>query len=181
MSASVWIINLAVLGAVYESDLGYRKVTWFRGLRPILLTGVIIAFYLTGIATRGDALAFELLLPALGIALGVCVASLFKVTIGAGRTAWTRAGAAYALLWAAVVGARLAFAYATTNSDHLRHWLATYHITSAAITDGLIFMAVAMLLTRTVVLVVRARAVRSHHAITAVANDRPTVSPAAVQ
>jgi hypothetical protein len=177
MSASVWIINLVVLGAVYESDLGHRKVTWFRALRPILLTGVIISFYLTGAATRGDALAFELLLPVLGIALGLCGGSLFEVTIGADGRPWTRAGAAYALLWAAVVGARLAFGYATTNSYQLQHWLATHHITSAAITDGLIFMALTMLLTRTVVLVLRARAVRSRQA-DPVSNGRQVISPA---
>jgi hypothetical protein len=179
MSASVWIINLVVLGAVYESDLGHRKVTWFRALRPLLLTGVIISFYLSGIATRDDALAFELLLPALGIALGLCAGSLFKVTLGPDRRAWTRAGAAYALLWAAVVGGRLAFAYATANSGQLRHWLATHHITSAAVTDGLIFMAVAMLLTRTVVLVVRARAIQPHEALAVVSTGRQTATPAA--
>jgi hypothetical protein len=176
MSASVWIINLVVLGAVYESDLGYRKITWFRVVRPILLTGVIVSFYLTGIATRGDAPAFELLLPAMGMALGVCVASLFKVTLGPDGSAWTRAGAAYALLWAAVIGARLAFAYATSNSHQLQHWLATRTITPAAVTDGLIFMAVAMMLTRTVALVVRARVVRSHRAVPAVSDGRQAIS-----
>jgi hypothetical protein len=178
MSASVWIINLVVLGAVYESDLGHRKITWFRVIRPILLTGVIVSFNLTGVATRGDALAFELLLPVLGIVLGVCAGSLFKVTLGPDERGWTRAGSTYALLWAAVIGARLAFAYATSNSHQVQHWLATHHITPAAITDGLIFMAVAMLLTRTVVLVVRGRVVRSRPEVATVPDVRPTVSPA---
>jgi hypothetical protein len=181
MSSSVWIINLVVLGAVYESDLGHRKITWFRTLRPILLTGVIVSFYLAGVATRSDALAFELLLPVFGIFLGVCAASLFMVTFEPDGRTWTRAGIAYALLWAAVIGARLAFAYATTHSHQLQHLLAIHHITSAAITDGLIFMAVAMLLTRTGALVVKARVVRSSHGITAISDGRQSISPAATR
>ncbi len=43
--------------------------------------------------------------------------------------------------------------------NQLGGWLAANSVPSAAITDGLIFMAVAMLLTRTAGLVIRARAV----------------------
>jgi hypothetical protein len=42
--ASVWIINLVVLTAVLEADLGRRRITWFRLARPLVLAGVIIAF-----------------------------------------------------------------------------------------------------------------------------------------
>jgi hypothetical protein len=42
MPASVWIINLVVLGAVYEADLGHRKITLFRLVRPLLLAAGIV-------------------------------------------------------------------------------------------------------------------------------------------
>lgn len=70
---------------------------------------------------------------------------------------WSQAGTAYAALWMVVIGARIGFAYATSHSHHLQVWLETHHITSAALTDALIFMAAGMLLTRTGTLIVRAR------------------------
>jgi hypothetical protein len=65
----------------------------------------------------------------------------------------------YALLWIVVIGARAAFSYGAHHwfSQQLGSWLVTNRIPSAAITDGLIFMAVVMLLTRTAVLAARAR------------------------
>lgn len=48
-----------------------------------------------------------------------------------------------------VIGARIGLSEATSHSHSLQAWLGTHHITSDAITDALIFMAVSMLLTRT--------------------------------
>jgi hypothetical protein len=58
-----------------------------------------------------------------------------------------------------VVGARALFSYGAYHwfANQLGGWLAANSILGAAITDGLIFMAVAMLLTRTAGLGIRAR------------------------
>jgi len=155
MPASVWIINLVVLGAVYEADLGHRKITTFRLIRPLLLAAGIVALYFKKVGTTGNGLLFELALLVLGIGLGLAAASLFRVYQDKG-VPWSHAGVAYAALWAAVIGARLVFVEATYHSLTLDKWLATQRLTSNTITDALLAMAVAMVLARTASLRFRA-------------------------
>jgi hypothetical protein len=154
--ASIWIINLVVLTAVLEADLGRRRITWFRLARPLVLAGAIIAFYLKGVASSGSALALELALAGAGLGLGLLAGALFGVYRDGAGLARSRAGIAYAALWAAVIGARIGFACATSHSHSVQTWLGTHQITSAALTDALIFMAAGMLLARTATLLARA-------------------------
>jgi hypothetical protein len=155
--ASVWIINLVVLTVVMEADLGTRKITWMRLARPVVLGGVIISFYLKGIAGGGDGLAIELALAAVGIVLGLAAGAIFSVFRDAKGFVRSKAGAGYSALWVCVISARIGFAYATSHSRSLQIWLGTHHITGAALTDALIFMAAGMLLARTFTLLARSR------------------------
>jgi hypothetical protein len=157
LPASVWIINLVVLTAVLEADLGRRRITWFRLARPLLLAGVIIAFYIKGVASGGSGLTLELALAGAGLGLGLLAGAIFGVFRDPAGFARSRAGFAYAALWIVVIGARIAFAYSTSHSHSVQTWLGTHHVTSAALTDALIFMAAGMLLARTATLVVRER------------------------
>ena len=93
MPTSAWVINLVVLAAVLFSDLGHRKINAFRLVRPVVLTAVIIAFYVKSVATNGNGLAFEFGLAALGIVLGVVAAALFQVRRESDGFAWSKAGA----------------------------------------------------------------------------------------
>ena len=70
----------------------------------------------------------------------------------------TRAGAAYAALWIAVIAARSCFSIGAVHwfNHPLATWMASHQVTGAAITDTLIIMAVAMTLARTLSLAVRA-------------------------
>lgn len=162
MSTSVWVLNFVVLAAVLQADLGDRKITRFRLVRPLIIAAIVAALYVAGFAGSGNGLWLELAGVGVGIVLGVLAGALMRVYAGPGGIPYSRAGFLYALLWIVVVGARIWFAY---GSDHtfprqLGGWLATERVTTDALVDSLIFLALGMLLTRTASLLVRARALR---------------------
>jgi len=162
------VIDALVLTAVLEADLGgHRKIGTFRIVRPLLIAGAIIPLYLKTVSTAGAGLTLEIALAAAGIVLGLVAAALMSVyrSPTTGRPV-SRTGAGYAVLWIVVIGARAAFSYGATHwfGPQLSHWMTTNAVSSAAITDALIFMAVSMLLARTIGLAGRAVKVGSHPA-----------------
>jgi hypothetical protein len=163
MDASVWIINLVVLAAVLESDLGYRKIGSFRLARPLLMAGGIVPLFLKSPASAGNGLALEIAGTGFGILLGLLAGSLMTVGYNPIKAkVYSRAGFAYAALWTIVIAARLYFVYGSNHifSAQIGRWMATNHITVDALTDALILMAVGMLVARTGTLIAKAARAR---------------------
>jgi hypothetical protein len=158
--ASALIINGVVLAVVLEADIGpHRKVGWFRVARPVITAALIVPFYLQGFTRSGTGLLVEVAATVGGLLLGLVAAALMKVyrSPRTGKPV-SRAGWGYAAVWTAVIGARTAFSYGSANwfGPQLGRWMSANSVTTAAITDSLILMAVTMLLTRTISLGARA-------------------------
>ncbi|HSZ39084.1 MAG TPA: hypothetical protein VK817_03920 [Trebonia sp.] len=154
------IVNGIVLVATLEADLGsHRKIGVFRLLRTPLTVALVIPLFLQSPVTRGNGLLVELAGVAAGLLGGLVAATLTRVyrSPKTGRPA-SAAGLPYAAVWIAVVAARAAFSYGAVHwfPVPLDQWCLAHQVTAAAITDGLIFMAIAMVLVRTGALAARA-------------------------
>ncbi|MGH2865682.1 MAG: hypothetical protein ACRDJX_10605 [Solirubrobacteraceae bacterium] len=159
MPTSALILSAVILAAVLVSDLGRRAVTHSRLRRPLLIAGIAGSMYLSAFATNGDGLAIELAGAGVGAVLGLLAGSLMRVEHDHDGQAFTRAGASYALIWIAVIGTRLVFIYGSEHlfSASLGGWMSAHHVTTAALTDSLVLMALAMAVARTLSLISRAR------------------------
>ena len=158
------IINGAVLIAVLEGDLGpHRKIGKLRILRPLITVALIIPLFIDSPVTHGNGLLIELAGVTAGLLGGAVVSALMRVyrSPKTGRPV-SAAGFPYAIVWIIIVGARAAFSIGATHwfPAQLDQWCLAHQVTGAAVTDGLIFMALTMVLVRTASLGTRARRLR---------------------
>jgi hypothetical protein len=154
------IVNGIVLATVLASDLGSaRKIGRLRLLRPVIAAAVIIPLFVSQPVTHGTGLTVEIAGAVAGLLVGLAAVALMSVYRSPKtRGPVSRAGVPYAILWIVVIGARAAFSYGAEHwfQGLLVNWAIAHQVSLAALTDGLIFMAIAMVLVRTVGLGVRA-------------------------
>ena len=154
------IVNGIVLATVLASDYGNaRKINAMRLLRPVIAAAVIIPLFVDRPVTGGTGLIVEIAGVAAGVLGGLAAAALMHVyrSPKTGKPV-SRAGAPYAIFWTVVIAARAAFSYGAGHwfTSQIVTWAIANQVTVAAITDGLIFMAIVMVLVRTAGLRVRA-------------------------
>ena len=154
------IVNGVVLATVLATDLGpARKITPLRLLRPVIAAAVINPLFVARPVTHGTGLAVEIAGIVAGLLGGLAAVALMGVyrSPETGKPV-SRAGVPYAILWTVVIGARAVFSYGSAHwfEGPVVSWAIANQVSVAAVTDGLIFMAIAMVLVRTLVLGIRA-------------------------
>ncbi|WP_034271401.1 hypothetical protein [Actinospica robiniae] len=154
------LVNALVLVAVLATDLGpARKVGKARILRPLIVAAVIVPLFIKSPASSGTGLTLEIAGVALGIVCGLAAAALLRVRrLPETGKPVSSAGWGYAALWTTVIAARAAFSYGCVHwfPTQLVHFGEAHDLTVAGLTDALVFMAIAMLVARTLGLAARA-------------------------
>jgi hypothetical protein len=154
------VVNGVVLATVLASDLGQaRKINRMRLLRPVVAAAVIIPIFIRSPVTHGNGLAVEVAGVAAGILGGLIAVALTRVyrSPATGKAA-SQAGWPYGIFWTVIIGARAAFSWGAAHwfTASIVAWGIAHQVSEAAITDGLIFMAIVMVIARTAGLGARA-------------------------
>lgn len=154
------IVNAIVLVTVLATDVGpARKVGAMRLLRPVIAAAVIIPLFVDSPVTHGNGLLVEIAGVVAGMLGGLIATALLRVyrSPRTGKPV-SSAGWSYVAFWTVIVAARAAFTYGAAHwfSSSIVSWAIASQVSEAAITDGMIFMAIAMILIRTAGLSARA-------------------------
>ena len=160
MSASDYLVNIVLIGLVIHQVHG-KRLTVPSLIWPLGLVGWAAYEYLRGIPTAGNDTLLIGAGAAAGAALGAGCGLCTAVYAEEHGVAMAKAGLLAAALWVIGVGSRMAFAlYAVHGGEAvIGRFSAAHGITSSeAWTASLILMALAEVVSRTVVLALRLHA-----------------------
>jgi hypothetical protein len=177
MNTFEWTLNCTLLGWVLLRNLGTKPVNGRVLALPLVLVAVACAFYLRSIPTAGNDLALEVIGAVTGLVLGLAATAVTRVRAQADGQVVVSAGAAFAAIWIAAIGGRIAFAELATHAwgPAVGRFSAEHAITGAdAWGTCFVLMAVCMVAGRVLSTALAAR--RARHANVAAA---PRAVPAA--
>ncbi|MER7468547.1 hypothetical protein [Streptomyces sp. NPDC097981] len=157
------IASGVILIIILSTDLGTRQITNMRLLRSIIAIAIVIALFVHTLPLDGNDPWLQLAGIGAGVICGLIAATLLPAHRGSDGEVYTRGGIAYAIVWTLMSASRVLFAYGS------EHWF-TQDVILFSIENKLsgqdvysnafVFMALAMVLTRTAVLLVRRRRLR---------------------
>ena len=150
MTAVQWTLNLTLLGWVLLRNVGTRPLDRAALTVPLLVVGIAGGIFLRDLPTDGNDVPLDVLFTAAGLVLGLAATAVTRIRPVEGRLVVT-AGAAFAALWIAVIGGRIAFAEWANGagSRTVGQFSRDHLITGAdAWTAAFVLMALAMVLGR---------------------------------
>ncbi|MFB6440074.1 hypothetical protein ACFCVY_25415 [Streptomyces sp. NPDC056411] len=154
------IASVTILVIILATDLGTRRVTTMRMMRSVIAVALIIALFVHSLPTSGNAPTFQLLGVGVGIICGLVAGALLPAHRGADGAVHTTGGLGYALLWLVLSSARVLFAYGSEHwfaADLVRFSIDNKLSGPDVYANAFVFMSLAMVLTRTAILVLKRR------------------------
>ncbi|WP_035796317.1 hypothetical protein [Kitasatospora mediocidica] len=161
---SALIASGTILIVILATDIGRRKITTMRMLRSVIAVAVIIAIFVHSFPHQGNDLSLQLVGVGVGVICGLVAGALLPAFRDEDGGFSTVGGIGYALVWIVLSAGRVSFAY---GADHwftadLVRFSIDYKISgSASYANTFVFMSLAMVLTRTAVLLAKMRRLRA--------------------
>ena len=158
MTTTEYLLNAALILVVVRQVRG-KQLIGSAIYVPLAICAYVAFQYLRTIPTSGNDLVLVALGAAAGITLGTLCGLKTLVYPDADGVPFARATGAAAILWIVGVGARIGFSlYAQHGGGpSIVHFSIVHSLSMEAWVTGFVLMAIAEALSRTVVLIVRAR------------------------
>jgi hypothetical protein len=162
MTITEYLLNAALVLAVVRQIRGKRLIGSAIYV-PLAICAYVAFEYLRSIPTAGNDLFLVATGATLGLLLGTLCGLATLVYHDAGGTPFARATGIAASLWVLGVGARIGFSlYAQHGGGRaLEHFSVVHSLTLSAWVAGFVLMAILEAVSRTAVLLVRARRLQS--------------------
>jgi hypothetical protein len=162
MTITDYLINIALIALVILQIRGSR-LDLMTTLRPVICVAAAAAYYLRGIPTSGNDLLLDVALGGVGLILGVACGATTRVWRAGDGFSYAKAGVIAAALWVIGIGSRLAFEefWSHGGTHAIVSFSVAHDITSQnAWVAGLVLMALAEVISRLVVIRIRAARTR---------------------
>ena len=158
MTTTDYLISAALILVVVRQIRG-KRLAGASLYVPLALVGYAAVNYLHGLPTQGNDLGLVALCLAAGLTLGVLCGLFTLVYPDGGGVAYARATGIAAALWVVGISGRLAFGYYAEHGGGptIARFSHAHSLTPQAWPTALILMALAEVVSRTVVLIARSR------------------------
>ncbi|MDQ0841403.1 hypothetical protein [Streptomyces sp. V1I6] len=158
------ITSGSILAIVLASDLGSRRITAMRMMSSIPPAIIVIAVFARSFPMGGNDMSLQLTGIGVGVICGLIAGSLLRAHRDEADEIRTIGGIGYALIWIVLSSGQVVFSYGAEHwfSERMTRFHTDYEIGGQdVLVSSLALMSLAMVLSRTAVLLSRMRGLRA--------------------